>query len=153
MKQSDIFSIIIIATVGTLASYFAVNALLGDPNDLSQTITTIDEISPELIRPDSELFNPDAINPTVEVMIDGCKDLDHNGIIDYAELVACDKIQIEQPQEEQGEGEGTLYTCEDGTLVTDESQCKKSQKPEEDEQESTVICPNGNKNAKSLAEC
>ena len=152
MKQSDIFSIIIIAAVGTLASYCAVNALLGDPNDLSETITTIDEISPELIRPDSELFNPNAINPTVEVMIDGCKDLDHNGIIDYAELVACDKIQEEQPQEEQGEG--SLYTCEDGTLVADQSQCKQSQKPEEDEeeQESAIYCPDG-KRVTNLADC
>lgn len=111
MKQSDIFSIVIIAVVGTLASYFAVNAFLDNPDNASATITTIQAISPELAVPDSELFNPNAINPTVEVMIDGCKDLDQNGIIDYQELVACDKITPETPAEnteqDQDEDQGT----------------------------------------------
>lgn len=123
MKQSDIFSIIIIAVVGTLASYFAINAFLPNPDDATAVITTIDEISPDLATPDSELFNPDAINPTVEVLIDGCKDLDHNGLIDYAELVACGKIAPEEvPQ---------TYVCTDGTVVTDESQCPKEQEQEQ----------------------
>lgn len=124
MKQSDIFSIIIIATVGTIASYFAVNAFLSNPDDASESITTVDEISPELVRPDSELFNPDAINPTVEVMIDGCKDLDQNGLIDYAELVACDKITPTEPIETQ------LIICSDGSTVEDASQCPQSQTDE-----------------------
>ena len=47
MKQSDIFSIIIIATVGTLATYFAVNSLLGGPNLQSVKIKTINPISAE----------------------------------------------------------------------------------------------------------
>jgi hypothetical protein len=89
MKQSDIFSIIIIAAIGVMASYFAVNSFLGNPDEATETIKTITEISPELEKPDPELFNKAALNPTVEVEIDGCKDLDHNGIIDYAEMVAC----------------------------------------------------------------
>lgn len=165
MKQSDIFSIIIIATAGTLASYFAVNAILGNPDDATAVITTINPISPNLEEPDSELFNPEAINPTVEVMIDGCKDLDHNGIIDYAELVACGKIEAETPQQ-QDNTEGQLHTCSDGSLVTDESQCSENQKQEQeqqneqqneqqdqqDQQEGSITCPDG-KRATSLADC
>jgi hypothetical protein cdiviTM7_02684 len=74
MKQSDIFSIIIIATVGTLATYLGINSLLGDPNLRSEKIKTIEPISAELKEPDSELFNPDAINPTVEVYIGDCNE-------------------------------------------------------------------------------
>ena len=133
MKQSDIFSIIIIATVGTLVSYFAVNSFLGNPDEATATITTINEISPDLVTPDSELFNPDAINPTVEVMIDGCKDLDHNGIIDYAELVACDKVTPDSPEEpvEEEEEEIQLFTCSDGTKVLEESLCQNKQQQSE----------------------
>lgn len=136
MKQSDIFSIIIIATVGTLASYFAVNAFLDNPDDAAVSITTIDEISPDLATPDPELFNPDAVNPTVEVMIDGCKDLDQNGLLDYQELVACDKITPEEPQQPDDPGEGTLYPCNDGTLVTDKAQCPENQKQEPEQPQS-----------------
>ena len=96
MKQSDIFSIIIIAVVGTMASYFCVNSMLGDPDEASEQITIIDEITPDLEKPDPELFNESALNPTVEVEIDGCKDLDHNGIIDYAEMVACGKVSVKK---------------------------------------------------------
>ena len=164
MKQSDIFSIIIIAVVGTVASYFAVNAILGNPNDATAVITTINEISPNLEEPDSELFNPAAINPTVEVMIDGCKDLDHNGMIDYAELVVCGKIEAETPQQ-QDNGQGALHACSDGSLVEDESKCPENQKQEQqqdqqneqqeqqDQQEGSLICPDGSKRVNNLADC
>ena len=57
MKQSDIFSIILIATIGTLAAFFIVNTLLGDPNEKSVSFKTIGEISKGVVTPDSEVFN------------------------------------------------------------------------------------------------
>lgn len=89
MKQSDIFSIILIATIGTLAAFFIVNTLLGDPNEKSVSFKTIGEISKGVVTPDSEVFNNVAINPTIEVYVGSCEDVDQNGMIDEAELVAC----------------------------------------------------------------
>lgn len=115
MKQSDIFSIIIIATVGTLASYFAVNALLGDPNMQSATIKIMNSITATLDQPDPELFNPDAINPTIEVVTDGCQDVDRNGIISAEERALCNNTGGE-PVKLVDDTSQTVY-CPDGTMI------------------------------------
>lgn len=129
MKQSDIFSIIIIGTVGTLAAYFAVNALLGDPNLQSVTIKTIEEISPALTEPDPELFNSNAINPTVEVLIDGCEDVDKNGILSREELIKCKKIEDDTKVEEE---QSKLVYCPDGTIVLDSlDKCPETENKQE----------------------
>lgn len=122
MKQSDIFSIIIISVVGTLASYFAVNSLLGDPNLQIVSIKTIDPISSSLLSPDPELFNPDAINPTVEVFISGCVDADQNGILSPEELADCEKTG--------DSGTDGLIYCDDGTAVLDSYKCPENKKDE-----------------------
>ena len=82
MKQSDIFTIIIIASIGMVAAFFASNALLGNPDELSMKHKTITPISTEIVEPDPETFNVDAINPTVEVYVGQCEDVDQNGILD-----------------------------------------------------------------------
>lgn len=127
MRQSDIFTIVIIATVGTLASYFAVNSFLGDPNMQSVMVKTVEPISPNLIDPDSELFNPDAINPTVEVYVGDCEDIDQNGIISKEELIACGKITPEEADDTE-----TFY-CQDGTAVLDQALCPENQTDDDDE--------------------
>lgn len=91
MKQSDIITVIIIAVVGTLAAYFGVNLILGKPGDASFQFKTIEAVSAELAEPDPEVFNREAINPTIEVYVGECEDLDQNGEIDKAELVNCGK--------------------------------------------------------------
>lgn len=101
MKQSDIFTIIIIASIGMVGAFFASNALLGDPNELMLKHKTISQITPDLVAPDPETFNQDAINPTVEVYVGQCEDVDQNGILDRAELVACGKATPEQAAEEE----------------------------------------------------
>ena len=101
MKQSDIFTIIIIASIGMVGAFFASNALLGNPNELMLKHKTISQITPELVAPDPETFNQDAINPTVEVYVGQCEDVDQNGILDRAELVACGKATPEQAAEEE----------------------------------------------------
>ena len=101
MKQSDIFTIIIIASIGMVAAFFASNALLGNPDELSLKHKTISPITTEVVAPDPETFNQDAINPTVEVYVGQCEDVDQNGILDRAELVACGKATPEQAAEEE----------------------------------------------------
>ena len=90
MKQSDIFTLILIAGIGTLAAFFLCNAIMGDPNLATAEFKALtNEISSELVAPDPEIFNGSAINPTVEVYVGDCEDIDQNGILDMAELIAC----------------------------------------------------------------
>lgn len=101
MKQSDIFTIVIIALVGTLAAFFGVSSFLGDPDKASAEIVTVQDVSASLTEPDSELFNSYAINPTVEVYVGNCEDVDHNGILSQAELIQCNGTNEDEEEEEQ----------------------------------------------------
>ena len=69
MKKTDIAMIILIAAVSVMASYFAVNALMGDASTEAQTVKTIEAIDAAVEDPDPEIFNEKAINPAVEVQI------------------------------------------------------------------------------------
>ena len=90
MKQSDIFTLILIAGIGTLAAFFLCNAIMGDPDLAIAEFKTLNSvIDNKLAAPDPEVFNGNAINPTVEVYVGNCEDIDQNGILDMAELVAC----------------------------------------------------------------
>jgi len=89
LKQSDIISIAFIAILGIVASSFIVNWLLGDPDEATETFKTISVVDADLAEPDSEVFNSDAINPTIEVYVGNCVDEDNNGVLDEAELVTC----------------------------------------------------------------
>ena len=103
MKQSDIFSLILVAGIGVLASFFICNAIMGDPDEAKTEFTKLSKvISEKLQAPDPEIFNAGAINPTIEVYVGDCEDIDQNGILDMAELIACGR---EEAPEEEGEGE------------------------------------------------
>lgn len=113
MKQSDIFTLILVAGIGTLGAFFICNALLGDPSEASVKFTRLSSvISADLTDPDPEIFNSTAINPTIEVYVGDCEDIDQNGILDMAELVACGR-EVVVEDETQGETDGT--TGETGT--------------------------------------
>ena len=104
MKQSDIFSLILIASVGTLAAFFVCQSLMGNPNDASVKFKAFAKpIDSALVAPDPEVFNGAAINPTVEVYVGECEDVDQNGILDAAELEACTTVE-EEPEENEEEG-------------------------------------------------
>ena len=106
MRQSDIFTLILIAGVGTLAAFFVCQALMGDPDEASVSFTALARpVTSSLVAPDPEVFNSQAINPTVEVYVGACEDVDQNGILDAAELEACTTVE-EEPEEESSEPEG-----------------------------------------------
>lgn len=69
MRKTDIFAVILTASIGTLITFILVNSLLGDPNDQSVTFNTVEAVDSALTDPDPEIFNADAINPTVEVYV------------------------------------------------------------------------------------
>ena len=105
MKQSDKIAIILIGMVGIGVSWIGVNQILGNPDDAQVTFKTIEVISADLDTPDPEVFNADAINPTVEVYIGSCEDTDGDGVLSQAENVACGRAKNEKTDEENEENE------------------------------------------------
>ena len=101
MRRSDIFTVTFIASVGILLTFIACSFLLGDPDTRYLKHKTIGKITADLTSPDPEVFNVDAINPTVEVYVGSCEDVDRNGILDRAELVACGRATPETAAEEE----------------------------------------------------
>ena len=101
MRRSDIFTVTFVASVGVLLTFIACSFLLGDPDTLYLKHKTIGKITADLTSPDPEVFNVDAINPTVEVYVGSCEDVDRNGILDRAELVACGRATPETAAEEE----------------------------------------------------
>lgn len=69
MKKSDIAMIILIASISVLIAYFVAKAVLGDVQNQSVKVKTAEPITSEVIEPDKTVFNTNAINPTVEVII------------------------------------------------------------------------------------
>ena len=92
MKSSDIATIVVIAALGVGISVWLVNTILGNPDDEVVTFKTIGTITNQLTAPDSDIFNINAINPTVEVYVGSCKDLNGDGQLDSTELYECNQI-------------------------------------------------------------
>lgn len=90
MKKADIVTVVIVAVAGLFVSFIVSNILMGDPDLKTESYKTIKVIKNNLKKPDDEVFNPEAVNPTVEVKVGTCVDLDQNGILDEAEIKACE---------------------------------------------------------------
>ena len=73
MKKSDIAMIILIASISVLVAYFVAKAVVGDVQNESVKVKTTEAITTDVVQPDTSVFNSNAINPTVEVIIGGDK--------------------------------------------------------------------------------
>ena len=106
MKKKDIISIVAVAVLGVVAAIVAANSILGDIDDKSATFRSIEVVSSEVGAPGPEVFNPMAINPTVDVYVGNCVDKNGNGQLDDDELIGCTKAteEIVEDQEEIDEG-------------------------------------------------
>ena len=70
MKKTDIAMIVLIAGFSVLISYLVINYLAqGGFSEQTYEVKTTEPISNEYVKPSSEIFNKDAINPTVQVNI------------------------------------------------------------------------------------
>lgn len=70
MKKTDIAMIVLIAGFSVLISYLIINSLAqGGFSEQTYEVKTTEPISNEYVKPSSEIFNKDAINPTVQVNI------------------------------------------------------------------------------------
>lgn len=63
--------IILIAVASVTIAFFGTRALLGDPTDPLQKAPKIEKIDSAVNPPDPAVFNDQAINPAVEVQIQG----------------------------------------------------------------------------------
>lgn len=70
MKKTDIAMIILIALASVIVAFFITRAILGDSVTEAVKVKTIEKIDAQVVAPDPEIFNAEAINPAVEVQID-----------------------------------------------------------------------------------
>lgn len=69
MKNSEIAAIILIAATSVGIAYFVADAVIGKPQNETVKVKTVEAITSSIDEPDEAIFNKDAINPTVEVVI------------------------------------------------------------------------------------
>lgn len=76
--KNDLATAIVIAIVGIVSAYFICNALV--PSIETARVKTVDaSINADIASPDPEVFNYKSLNPTVEVYIGKCTNVDQNG--------------------------------------------------------------------------
>lgn len=69
MKKTDIAMLVLIAGVSVIVSAIVLNSILGDPGEKTRDIQVTDTISNSFPEPSSSIFNSQAINPTVQIVI------------------------------------------------------------------------------------
>ncbi len=70
MKKADIAMIVLIAGLGIAIGYIvASNISFLKVPEKGITVQTVQEISADVTKPDTAVFNSNAINPTVEVFV------------------------------------------------------------------------------------
>ncbi|MDQ2973673.1 MAG: hypothetical protein M3Q79_04310 [bacterium] len=69
MKKKDRNTIIIVVLVSAFVAFFAAKFIIGSPDKKQQTAEIVEPISAEFTRPDSTVFNENAINPTQLIKI------------------------------------------------------------------------------------
>ena len=76
--KKDLATSIGLTIVGAIIAYFVTNMFIGPIEDV--TVKTVDSnLDLTLAEPDPEVFNYRAINPTVEVYVGDCTEVDASG--------------------------------------------------------------------------
>ncbi len=75
MKKTDIAMIVLIASVSVMVAYFTAKAIpiFSTSYSGSAKVKTVDLIDSEIVPPSADIFNKSAINPAVQVQINGTK--------------------------------------------------------------------------------
>ena len=71
MKKTDIAMIVLIASISVLIAFFVAKGIFGDTYNGNVKVKTIDKIDSSIVAPSSDIFNKNAINPAVQVQING----------------------------------------------------------------------------------
>lgn len=72
MKKTDIALIILISAISVLLSFWIFSLILEDPTEKFVRVEYVSGITSTLDAPDIEVFNSNAENPTVDVIIGKC---------------------------------------------------------------------------------
>ena len=67
MKKNDIASLVLIAAISGVISYFVANAVIGSPKNNPVEVEKMAPIQASFPKPDARVFNSEAIDPTVEI--------------------------------------------------------------------------------------
>lgn len=73
MKKTDLAMIILIASVSVIIAFFVAKSIFGDVYNGTAKVKTIDRIDSFVGKPSPDIFNKNAINPAVQVQINGTK--------------------------------------------------------------------------------
>lgn len=79
MKQKDIATIIVIAALAGIISFFIANKVFVTSESRQQKAEQVDVISAEVSTPDERFFNANSINPTRDTSLSGTNDSPFNG--------------------------------------------------------------------------
>jgi hypothetical protein len=69
MKKSDIAVLVLIVSLTLVVSFLVVKGLFGEPQNENVKVEKAEPISATLVQPSANIFNRDAINPTVVIQI------------------------------------------------------------------------------------
>lgn len=74
MKKTDIAMIILVATIGVIVAYVvAMNLSFLRLPEQGVKVQTVRRLSADVKQPSEDVFNDQAINPTVEVIVGGAE--------------------------------------------------------------------------------
>lgn len=69
MKKNELALIILIVSIAAVATFFAVGAVLPAPEKANIQVESVEPIKSTVVPPSENVFNKNAINPTVKVKI------------------------------------------------------------------------------------
>jgi hypothetical protein len=69
MKKSDIAVLVLIVSLTLVISFLLVKSLFGEPQNENVKVEKVEPISASLVQPSANIFNREAINPTVVIQI------------------------------------------------------------------------------------
>ena len=72
MKKAEIATIILVASISMMVTYFIANALIGEDAKLSASVKTAERLpaNPGDVELSKQFFHKKALNPTVEIYVD-----------------------------------------------------------------------------------
>ena len=76
--KKDLISALLVAIVGVGVAYVVTGFFIKEPVAVSYKTVDADTLSNDLASPNEKVFNPLALNPTVEVYVGGCELYDAN---------------------------------------------------------------------------
>jgi len=69
MKKNDIAIIVLIVSICIVAGYGLGRLFIPQDRNKSVTVEHVEPISPEIVAPDTKIFNGDSTNPSVQIII------------------------------------------------------------------------------------